>query len=581
MTEPASAVALLFDDGELVGQLREALQERGARIVHEGSLAAFSRPLLDACGAEVLVINLDGDDAGALERLHDLVGAGHPRVVFNDAQASRRLSGWDRDRWARHLAAKVLAHDDVDPPRPEDAPQVLQHVPEAPVESHEAPEPAALQSDVVESAVVGSAVVEPAVVEPAAELETQSVPSVSFEEHLLPELAEHGSTAEPGTAAAESESLAAELEALLAADQHEFEGEEQFGHGLNYDAGAGIALHDGDFVLDEPESAPPQSAPSPVPPPLPASPTPPAAAVAKPSFQLDHLSLMPMDESFEMPKAAPSAPAKFDAVMEASDSWSLVDDDDLQLATADHSVVEVEKLSAEDYFAPLAEHGGESPLEPGLSLELVALEDAIAPQLHRPDHELQLAELGDAFNYVVALGAAVDSEDAVADFLAALPAHFPLPIVLAQHLGDSSVEQLARRLEAHSALPVRLAAHGQRARGGEVLLMPPGALLRLRRDGQFERQGDANAELSPSIDAVFTAIAHSFGRDVRAIVFAGRANDAVAGAQAVHDRGGQVWVELPQDDYFTDMVHGVQAERLVSFSGTPQALAARLTEEFP
>jgi chemosensory pili system protein ChpB (putative protein-glutamate methylesterase) len=44
-----------------------------------------------------------------------------PRVVFNDAQASRELIGWDRARWARHLAVKVLAMGDIDPPRPEDA----------------------------------------------------------------------------------------------------------------------------------------------------------------------------------------------------------------------------------------------------------------------------------------------------------------------------------------------------------------------------------------------------------------------------------------------------------------------------
>jgi two-component system chemotaxis response regulator CheB/chemosensory pili system protein ChpB (putative protein-glutamate methylesterase) len=74
--------------------------------------------------------------------------------------------------------------------------------------------------------------------------------------------------------------------------------------------------------------------------------------------------------------------------------------------------------------------------------------------------------------------------------------------------------------------------------------------------------------------------ANAFGRDAVAIVFAGRANDAVAGSQAIHDRGGQVWVESSSGEHFADMVSGIFAERLVSFSGTPPELAAHLIEVF-
>ena len=42
----APAVALLFDDAELGAHLREALRERGARIVHEGALGTLSREVI-------------------------------------------------------------------------------------------------------------------------------------------------------------------------------------------------------------------------------------------------------------------------------------------------------------------------------------------------------------------------------------------------------------------------------------------------------------------------------------------------------------------------------------------------------
>jgi two-component system chemotaxis response regulator CheB/chemosensory pili system protein ChpB (putative protein-glutamate methylesterase) len=62
-------------------------------------------------------------------------------------------------------------------------------------------------------------------------------------------------------------------------------------------------------------------------------------------------------------------------------------------------------------------------------------------------------------------------------------------------------------------------------------------------------------------------------------VFSGRSVDAVAGAQAIHDRGGNVWVESAGSDH-ADMVNGISAERLANYSGTPQALAAHLIEVF-
>jgi two-component system chemotaxis response regulator CheB/chemosensory pili system protein ChpB (putative protein-glutamate methylesterase) len=192
-----------------------------------------------------------------------------------------------------------------------------------------------------------------------------------------------------------------------------------------------------------------------------------------------------------------------------------------------------------------------------------------------------LDELGSALSRVVLLGAAVDSVDSVCAFLAALPATTRLTFLHTQHLGGQADIALVGQLAAHCALPVRLASQGTRVGQGEVLVVPAGQQVRLRRDGNVELQADATDAAEASIDATLTTAANVFGRDALAIVFAGRGNDAVAGAQAIHDRGGQVWVESSSGDHFADMVSGIFAERLVSFSGTPSELAAHLIEVFP
>ena len=582
----APAVALLFDDAELGAHLREALRERGARIVHEGALGTLSRDLIHGTGAQVVVVNLDEEAADDIDRLYDVIDGDHPRVVFNDAQASRGLDGWDRARWARHLAVKVLAEGDIDPPRPADALAV-----ETPV-AHEAAVTESVTAHFLEPATA----VEPAmaVAEAPAALSLADVEPVA-EVPLADESPDILLSPAVGEAAEVSETLAAELEALLAADTGE-PAEEDFGSGLKDFGDDAPVLHDGTFGSDfldasaqGPAPLPPlhEERATPVPPPvreeLTASiPTEPLAAppsAPRPSFQLDHLALAPLDDSF-MPADTPIKVEKISTAEALHASWSLVDDDApmVEVPAAQH--FGVEKVSAEDYLALDVETVDES-VKPRMTLELVSIEEAIAPtDFETSGSEMQLGELESALGRVLLLGATVDSTDSVCAFLAALPSSLRMAVLLTQHQGAMSVEALAERLAKHSALPVRIASHGHRARAGEVVLVPANRQVRLLRDGRVECDvADVASFQNPSIDSTFTTAANVFGRDAVAIVFAGPGTDAVAGAQAVHDRGGKVWVELASGDHYADMVHGVEAERLASFTGTPFELAARLIEE--
>jgi len=602
MSESITAVALLFDDAELGSHLRVALCEYGARIVHEGSLSSLDHAQLRAAGAEVVVVNLD-DESGeaALDNLYELVESGQPRVVFNDAQASRSLDGWDRARWARHLALKALAVGDVDPPRPPDAravePVLASPEPElSTIDAVHAEVPvAALDNAFIDAPIEHMSIenipIEHALVEPmSAEMHTASI---------VDDIALPTTPLEVQHATAESESLAAELEALLAADEQRSEhaGEaDVFGTGLKYDADAELPpLHDGDFgtasshgmdglsnhdldVMSGHEVLPEIDVPSSI-----TSVTVTASASA---FQLDHLALASLDDEWTMhadvivPEAsvavvAPTAPS----------AWSLLGDDEALPSVTepiahDASSFGIEKMSAADFLAPNVDEGDALAIEPGLSLELVSIEEAIAPKHYEPN-EVRLDELDSALGRLVVLGAARDGVTSLCTFLASLPKNLRVLLLLTQHLAGRSVEDVLQTLITHSTLPVQIATTGMRAKPGVVLLVPEGQQLRLLRDGRVELQiVDSGVAQGVSIDASFTMAANVFGRDALGIVFAGKATDAVAGSQAIHDRGGQVWVELSDGEHYSDMVHGVLAERLASFSGTPHELAARLSEEY-
>jgi len=561
MAETGPAIALLFGDSELGGHLREALQEHGARIVHEGSIAGFNRQALHDVGADVIVVNLDDDDDASLDHLHEVIDTDTLPVVFNDAQVSRALGGWDRARWARHLAVKVMASGNVDPPRPADAPAVRS--------------------------------AEPAVAPPADDVETLDAVAAATVDAVAPEVSVDATGPEPAVDAVapvlsaepsidalatpdavESESLEAELQAMLASDAPST-GEDDFGSGLRYFEEP-PALLDGDFSLPEDAADPAPVDASAVDVADDGLDLAPGQLDAEPpqTFAFDHLP-----DELAMAPAAPEAPAKPVArVVSAPDSWALVDDDAPAVPAPPAADFGIVKQSAADFLSPDVEDA--APMsEPVMTLELMSMEEAVAPQPY--DHEMQLDELGRKLERVVVLGAAADGLASVCEFLAALPARSRLTFLLVQHQGDMALPALVEMLRASGPLAVRPATQGGFANAGEVLVVPAAQQVTLRRDGSVALR-DAGMETghTPSIDSHFSTVATEFGAGVVAIVFGGRSTDAVAGAQAVHDLGGEVWVEASSDEQYSDMVGGIVAERLVSYSGAPRELAAHLSEVF-
>jgi len=125
------AIALLYEEQELGRHLRDALTSLGTPIVYEAAPASLDLAALANSGARVVIVNLDPEVEAHLDDVYGLLDDDRYSVVFNDAQASSSLSGWDAARWARHLASKILVDADIDPPRPEGAEAVP-----APLVSH-------------------------------------------------------------------------------------------------------------------------------------------------------------------------------------------------------------------------------------------------------------------------------------------------------------------------------------------------------------------------------------------------------------------------------------------------------------
>lgn len=519
------AVALLFADAALGAHLRDALTALGARIVHEGAASEVTREALAASGADVVVVNLEPSEVAYLERLYDVLAGGSWHVIFNDAEASRNLSGWDRARWARHLAAKLVGSSDVDPPRPADA----RAAPPAPLAATE-PIVAAAPDSTVPGGPPDAAV------------------------HVVPA----GDLDDDVPAPASTDAMAAELEQLLA--------------GVSTDEPA-------DEPADEAVTRPDEPAPR-----EPSTPDEPAVSA--------HGTVATLGDTLEL---APDVPVPVAGIEErqtigtpaAAPDWGLVDFDAPQPASAPAPAQEdsrdfgVEKVRAEDYLAPDTTVS-ESPVEPANGLELVSLEESIAPTMYdEPVSEMLLGEGMDRIRRVVVIGVGAEETAAAGSFLASLPASLPAVVLIVQHQQGKSLDEVVAALDVATDLPVRVAREGTVARPGQAWLVPSGQTCRLARSGAMKLESVTTTVLGdPSIDECLAAIADTFDADVTAIVLAGSGYDALAGAQEVHDRGGRVWVQDPSSCGNGDMPAAIQAEGLAAFSGTPEELAGHLAGEY-
>jgi chemosensory pili system protein ChpB (putative protein-glutamate methylesterase) len=132
-------IALLARAGKARDQLRAALGEAGARIVAEGDPAQLQPTEVAAHRPNFFLVSLEPSMESALERFDDLFAGEDVEVMFDDAEVTATLDGWDLNRWARHLASKVLSTDLL-PPIPDGTPEWGAVVEEAVVLDDDAPD---------------------------------------------------------------------------------------------------------------------------------------------------------------------------------------------------------------------------------------------------------------------------------------------------------------------------------------------------------------------------------------------------------------------------------------------------------
>lgn len=148
---------------------------------------------------------------------------------------------------------------------------------------------------------------------------------------------------------------------------------------------------------------------------------------------------------------------------------------------------------------------------------------------------------------LVIIGTSTGGPPALQEILGKIPANFPCPILVVQHMPVGFTAALAQRLDKLSSLRVKEAEEGDKLEAGTVYIAPAGKHLKVsRRTGELRVWLDNSPKdvlHMPSVDVLLSSAAGVSGRKCLAFVLTGMGRDGAVGAQAIKSAGGRVVVE--------------------------------------
>jgi two-component system chemotaxis response regulator CheB len=155
---------------------------------------------------------------------------------------------------------------------------------------------------------------------------------------------------------------------------------------------------------------------------------------------------------------------------------------------------------------------------------------------------------------IVAIASSAGGIRALSQVLGALPAGFPVPVVVVQHLDPRHQTVIADILGRRSALRVKLAEANEHAVPGTIYVAPPNRHLLVGADGELTLSSSELVHfVRPSADLLFESVAGAYGARAIACVLTGSGSDGAMGVTAVKSRGGTVIAVDPQSAEFKGM----------------------------
>lgn len=168
-----------------------------------------------------------------------------------------------------------------------------------------------------------------------------------------------------------------------------------------------------------------------------------------------------------------------------------------------------------------------------------------SPSAHSPllmPHE----NVSVGYSRIFAIASSIGGPQALLMVLAQLPADFPCPILVAQHISAGFAGGMADWLADLCKVRVRLAQEGELILPGVVYISPSEANLVVTPSRRITLRKQLPADIyHPSCNALLNAVAEVYGYQSIGIILTGMGNDGAQGIMSIRQAGGAT---LAQDE---------------------------------
>lgn len=167
----------------------------------------------------------------------------------------------------------------------------------------------------------------------------------------------------------------------------------------------------------------------------------------------------------------------------------------------------------------------------------------------------------------LAIGASTGGPVALQKVLTHLPARFPFPIFLIQHMPGTFTHAFAERLNQHCQIQVKEAEHGEVVQAGCAYLAPGGKQMEVeKRAGHayivIKEVNSSDIGYKPSVDITFNSLSQIYGGDTLAVILTGMGADGREGCRTLKSLGAKVWAQDKDSSVVYGMPQAVTVDRL-------------------
>jgi two-component system, chemotaxis family, protein-glutamate methylesterase/glutaminase len=178
---------------------------------------------------------------------------------------------------------------------------------------------------------------------------------------------------------------------------------------------------------------------------------------------------------------------------------------------------------------------------------------------------------------IIAIASSTGGPQAIHSILSRLPADFPVPILIAQHIADGFTQGMVEWLKGCTPLRVCEIGNGDRLLPGTVHVNPAGfSIVTIRQEGVILKGRDGRERYHPSCNAMLAGVADAYRERAVGVILSGMGNDGVEGMRAIKASGGVTIAQDAKSSVVYGMnrlaVEGGHIDRILSLNDIPATL---------